>query len=124
MRPVGVFGTLLISGPLVISLGTFFLDEFTALPRVGGRDFRTVQEKLADDKDVSHDSRQRWRMDRVTREKNGGVLWSAAKVRGTVVVVKFGASTVETARKWLADMLVYDGTIATVFGEHALLCLR
>ena len=57
------------------------------------------------------------------KEKEGGVLWSAANVRGCVVV-KFGAKTVEAGREWIGSMLDHEGSIASEFGDKALMCLR
>ena len=39
MDGYAVFGTLIIRGPLFASLGQYFMDEFQALPRIGGRNW-------------------------------------------------------------------------------------
>lgn len=121
MHGHAIFGTLLLRGPLTKSLGDFFLSEFAALPRIGGRDFRTAAEK---EEAVSHLSPlEQWRASRIWREERDGILWSAANVRGCVVV-KFGASTVEAGRDWFGSMLVQEGSVAHTFGDEALMCVR
>jgi urease accessory protein len=115
-----VFGTLLLRGPLTKALGAFFLSEFGAMPRIGARDFRTAEE-VEEDSDVS--PLQKWRASRSKLEKQFDVLWSAAQVRGCVVV-KFGASTVEAGRQWICTMLMRESSVSTVFGDDALMCLR
>lgn len=52
-----------------------------------------------------------------------GLLWTAAPVRG-FVIVKFGAPDVDGARRWLGEMLRQEGTVEREFGHQALLCLR
>ncbi|KAF7550918.1 hypothetical protein G7046_g7867 [Stylonectria norvegica] len=121
MHKLGICGTLILRGTMMESLGEFFQAEFTALPRLGGRDFRTqeVQHK----EDSRRSDFERWRLRRLEREKRDGVLWSAALVRGCVIV-KFGASTVEAGREWIGSMLVKEGSISTHFGDQALMCVR
>lgn len=103
MDYLGVFGTLLIKGPLFRELGKGFLDEFTYLPRIG-TNRRFVD---ADDKP----------------EMKYNVTWTAASVRG-FVVIKFGAREVDEAKRWLRETFARDGTVAREFGEHYLMCLR
>ena len=116
MDGMGIFGTVICMGPLFESLGQFFVDEFKRLPRIGGRDWGDGyvgelgnKEKRAGD---------RWRV-----EKDDGVLWTAASVRG-LVLVKFGAREVEGARKWLGWMLREEGSLGREFGEGALMCVK
>ncbi|KAF4634637.1 hypothetical protein G7Y89_g3457 [Cudoniella acicularis] len=122
MHGLDLFGTLVLRGPLVASLSAFFLDEFSALPRIGARDFRSQDTK---DKDsilvLSH--QEQWRKDRLSQEATDRILWSAAKVRGCTVV-KFGAHTVEAGRTWIGNMLKEEGSIAASFGGDAIMCVR
>ena len=121
MHKLGVFGTLILRGDLMQPLGEFFLSEFTALPRIGSRDFRTEEDRRKEDDNMT--DHKRWRTRRLEMEKHKGILWSAAQVRGCVVV-KMGCSTVEAGRDWLSSMLVREGTVEDVFGDQALMCLR
>ncbi|KAK0639023.1 UreD urease accessory protein-domain-containing protein [Cercophora newfieldiana] len=121
MHAMGVVGTLVLRGPLVKSLGEFFLAEFGALPRLGARDFRSDEAKMKDEEGLS--PLQKWRAGRLAMEKESKLLWSAANVRGCVVV-KFGAPAVEAARVWIGAMLAREGSILQNFGEHALMCVK
>ena len=97
------------------------LSEFDALPRLGSRDFRTKEAREEETKNMSNF--ELWRSERIEREKTQGVLWSAAHVRGCVIV-KFGAPDVEAGKEWLGSMLMKEGTVDARFGEEALMCLR
>ncbi|KAK3378382.1 UreD urease accessory protein-domain-containing protein [Podospora didyma] len=108
MHSMGVVGTLLLRGPMVKRLGEFFLAEFAALPRLGSRDFRTEDAKRAAVDDPSSPL-ENWRLGRLQMEKENKLLWSAANVRGCVVV-KFGAPAVEASRLWIGSMLTREGT--------------
>jgi len=121
MYGVGVTGTLVLRGPLMKALGAFFLAEFAALPRLGARDWRSDGAKTEPDASLS--PREQWRAERQKREKEDSLLWSAAEVRGCVVV-KFGAPAVEAARVWIGSMLMQEGSVAQHFGEQALMCVR
>lgn len=121
MHKMGIFGTLILKGDLMKPLGDFFLAEFDALPRLGSRDFRTAEaRKAADDSMTEH---EKWRCWRIEMETVEGVLWSAASVRGCVVV-KFAATAVEAGREWIGSMLLREGSIDAIFGEEALMCVR
>ncbi|KAG5926033.1 hypothetical protein E4U42_003719 [Claviceps africana] len=121
MHNIAVFGTLILRGHVLGKLGEFFMAEFDALPRLGARDFRTRQ---ARDEDANQTTDlERWRVKRLEYEAKEGVLWSAARVRGCVVV-KFGTPTVESGRQWIGSMLVREGTIHAHFGEEALMCVK
>jgi len=122
MRNLGIFGTLVLRGPLVDNLAAFFLSEFSSLPRIGARDFRS-QEKMDKDSGIRLSRMAEWRKLRLQQEKNDNVLWSAAKVRGCTVV-KFGAHTVEGGRNWIGSMVIEQGSIAEHFGADSLICLR
>ena len=119
MDNIGIFGTVLLYGPLFTALGEFFLEEFRLLPRIGGRaweDEDTNTEILGD--------REKRRKGRWRAERTDGVLWTAAKVRGSIVLVKFGARDVEGGRKWLGEMLREEGSVAREFGEGAMMSVR
>jgi urease accessory protein len=111
-----VFGTLIIRGPIFASLSKFFLDEFEALPRIGGRNWGDVVLPEL----LPHEQR---RYERQQREKTDGLIWSAANVRG-FVLVKFASREVEGSRNWLKDMIKEEGSLLHSFGERAILCLK
>ncbi|KAL1840221.1 hypothetical protein VTJ49DRAFT_704 [Mycothermus thermophilus] len=122
MHGLAVTGTLVLRGPLVKALGDFFLAEFAALPRLGARDWRSDSEaKLKQQETLA--PKEQWRAERLRMEKEHRVLWSAASVRGCVVV-KFAAPDFEAGRRWIGSMLAEEGSIAQHFGEQALMCVR
>ena len=116
MDGYSVFGTLIIRGPLFASLSAFFQEEFEALPRIGSRNWGDAAER-------EPTPRERWRAQRQQHEKDDGLIWSAANVRG-FVLVKFASREVEGSRNWLKDALREEGSIIQLFGERALLCLK
>jgi urease accessory protein len=121
MQKMSVFGTLILRGPVVEPLGDFFMAEFAASPRIGSRDFRSKEDQ---EKDLEERSElERWSLQRLALENQQGVLWSAAQVRGCIIV-KFGAATVEGGRSWIGSMLIREGSIATHFGDTALMCVQ
>lgn len=122
MHRLGLFGTLILRGPLVEKLASFFLAEFATLPRIGARDFRSDEDKHRD-RQSSVTSRELWRISRLKQEKDEEVQWSAAKIRGCTVV-KFGTRTVEGGRHWIGSMIQEEGSIEQVFGEAALMCIK
>jgi len=114
---LGVVGTLFLYGDTFKKLANFFMDEFVKMPRIGGRHW-------ANPHDVAEPSaREVQRTIRTAQEKADGVLWTAANIRG-FVLVKFGAAEVEGARRWLGHMIRTEGSIEWEFGSQALLCLR
>lgn len=116
---LGVFGTLIIKGPMFEGLGRHFMDEFERMPRIGARKWDGGDDgsvEIEEEEEVRRRARQK-------RETRDGVLWTAATVRG-FVLVKFGAREVEGARVWLNHMLKTEGSVERNFGERALLCLR
>lgn len=124
MHGLGIFGTLILRGPLTRPLGDFFVAEFAALPRIGARDWRTEEaRRLAAEDEGARDPHVVWREERLEMERREKVLWSAASVRGCVVV-KFGAATVEAGRTWVGSMLVREGSVEEHFGDQALMCVR
>ncbi|KAI0166966.1 UreD-domain-containing protein [Hypoxylon sp. FL1284] len=122
MHGNAVVGTLILRGPMTESIGNFFLSEFAALPRLGARDFRST-ELREEEEAMPQSPLEIWRNRRLQEERDKQVLWSAANVRGCIVV-KFGAAAVEAARNWIGTMLVQEGSIERDFGEQALMCVR
>ncbi|KAI8625317.1 UreD-domain-containing protein [Xylariaceae sp. FL1651] len=122
MHRHAVVGTLILRGPMMRGAGEFFISEFAALPRLGARDFRTAETR---EKEAAtpQSSLERWRTMRLAQEKESNLLWSAATVRGCVIV-KFGAVTVEAGRNWIGSMLLQEGSVERAFGEQALMCVR
>ncbi|KAL8999365.1 MAG: hypothetical protein Q9169_001791 [Polycauliona sp. 2 TL-2023] len=125
---LGIFGTILLIGPLFSSLAISFIDEFKALPRIGARDWNAhhnpnVSKASGGQVPTEQERRGKWRKQRQEREKKDGIVWTAAHVRG-MVVVKFGARDVEGARVWLRDMLREEGTLEEEFGSGALTCVK
>lgn len=114
----GVFGTVILRGPLFESLAEFFVEEFKALPRIGGRNWGNGNEV-----EVALTRMEEWRKKRWERERVDGVLWTACHVRGCAIV-KFAASEVEGARAWLGNMLKEEGSIGREFGEGGLMFVR
>ncbi|KAJ8127850.1 hypothetical protein O1611_g5787 [Lasiodiplodia mahajangana] len=117
-----VVGTLVLRGPMMEKTGDFFLSEFAALPRLGARDFRSA-ERREKEAATPRPPIESWRTVRLAQEKESNLLWSAARVRGCVIV-KFGAATVEAGRNWIGSMLLQEGSIEQEFGEQALMCVR
>jgi urease accessory protein len=113
---LGVFGTLIIRGPLFTHLGKHFMAEFGMLPRIGNRNWDNIVEEDVDDEDTRRRYRQK-------QEVTDGLLWTAASIRG-FVLVKFGAREVEGIKRWLGSMLRAEGSVVREFGEGALLCLK
>ena len=119
MDNLAIYGTLVLQGSLFRALGEFFMDEFKLLPRIGNRNWDTT----AEDDENEPDQAALKRVERHQLEIANRLQWSAASIRGCVVV-KFGAPELESARRWLWAMLVEEGSLVTSFGERALLCLR
>lgn len=122
MHGNSVFGTLILRGPLLESLAKFFLKEFSILPRIGARDFRS-DEAMETDGKLVRSREEEWRSSRLKQEKNDGILWSAAKVRGCTVI-KFGSQSVEGGRIWIGGMIKEEGSVSQVFGGDCLMCIR
>ncbi|KAG9950293.1 urease accessory protein UreD, partial [Aureobasidium melanogenum] len=121
MDGLGAFGTLILYGPVFASLAAFFMDEFKSIPRIGGRKWDSGNE--ADDASQILEPLVIKRNARQKQELSDGLLWTAASIRGCVVV-KFGAREVEGGKRWLRSMLDAEGSVPTQFGERSLLCLR
>jgi len=113
---LGVFGTLIIRGPAFKSLGKFFIDEFSKMPRIGAR-------RWGDEDPEQIGELEAWRKSRLKQEGQDKLIWTAANIRG-LVLVKFGAGETEGVKKWLRDMLRFEGTIEAAFGGRATHCLK
>jgi urease accessory protein len=113
---LGVFGTLIIRGPVFEGLGKFFVDEFGKMPRIGARKWGDEEEDHLGEMEV-------WRKARLKQEVKDGLLWTAVNVRG-FVLVKFGAREVEGVKRWLRNMVRFEGSVELAFGERATHCLK
>ena len=118
MDGMGVFGTVLLRGTLFENIANFFVDEFKALPRIGGRNWTG-----AGDAERELTAKEERRKKRLQREKEGGVLWTACHVRGCTII-KFGAFEVEGAKTWLGNMLKEEGSVGREFGDGGLMFVR
>ncbi|GAB7347088.1 hypothetical protein MBLNU459_g3219t1 [Dothideomycetes sp. NU459] len=119
MDGLGAFGTLILYGTQFEGLGKFFMEEFKLLPRIGGRKWDNGSDDGQDEVDAAEIKRKT----RQKQETADGLLWTAAAVRGCVVV-KFGAREVEGGKRWLRCMLEAEGSVPDQFGERCLMCLR
>lgn len=117
MENLGVFGTLILVGPLVQDLADFFISEFNLLPRIGSRYWGAEEGAQP-----TLEGREKWRKERQGRETRDGVVWTVARVRGErATVVKFGAREVEGGREWLGGMLREEETVGREFGPGGLM---
>jgi urease accessory protein len=115
---LGVVGTLILRGPMFAATGAFFVKEFEAMPRIGEKNWDDVKEDTPDSS-----TQKGRRILRQKQEKADHVLWTAAKVRG-FVLVKFGATEVEGAKRWLRSMIREEGSLEEHFGDRSILCLK
>ena len=118
MDGMGVFGTMLLRGPLFDPLADFFVEEFKALPRIGGRNWTSTGDTL-------HEltEKEEWRKKRLQREKDDSVIWTACHVRGCTIV-KFAATEVDGAKAWLRNMLKEERSVGREFGDGGLMFVR
>src|SRR6266536_3522138 len=107
MDGMGITGTLILYGPLFQNLGEYVMNEFEKLPRIGGKNWGTGEELQTSGDDQA-------RLDRQNQEKADGLLWTAARVRG-FVLVKFGALEVGGARRWLGHIIRAEGSVSRHF---------
>ncbi|KAH0842958.1 hypothetical protein AYO21_03327 [Fonsecaea monophora] len=110
---MGIFGTLIIYGNVFNKLGEFFIQKFASQPRIGAKNWtsnETPEQATGGDQAGQ-------------QEKQDGILWTAAKTRG-FVLVKFGAKEVDGAKRWLRTLLKDEGTVERKFGHQALMCLK
>ena len=112
----GIFGTLLICGPLFVSLGKFFVNEFASLRETKVEEHDHLSDRTSGKKCESERKRI------CGEENHNGIIWTTSTLRG-VVVVKFGANSVESAKTWMRAMLLSDGTVEREFGERSMTSL-
>ena len=121
MDDKGIFGTLLLRGPLFLSLAHFFVSEYQKLKRLGVRDwgdgelFAGEGEDGGKREDGEKRKEEEWRRRRWALEEREAVVWTACWVRG-VCVVKFAAGEVGGARAWLGEMVGWEGGVGREFG--------
>ncbi|KXT15884.1 hypothetical protein AC579_5520 [Pseudocercospora musae] len=120
MDGLAVYATLILYGPMFSALGRFIMSEFKHLPRIGGRKWDSGSDTEDEEKP---DPLMIRRLNRQRLEAASKVSWSAASIRGCVVV-KFAAPALESARRWLHTLLSDESSVTKQFGERALLCLR
>lgn len=118
MDDMGVFGTVLLRGPLFESLADFFVEEFKALPRIGGRSWTSASDTVQE-----LTTKEEWRKKRLQREEGDGMLWTACHVRGCTII-KFAAKEVEGAKAWLGYMLKEEGSVGRECGDGGLMLVR
>lgn len=111
---LGVLGTLIVYGPMWKTLAASLMAEFQSLPRIGAQSWRG---------DPTTTDEEREDLARTARQRADGLLWTAAQVRG-FVLLKFGAKDLDAARRWLCEMLRKEGSVEREFGHQALLCLK
>ena len=116
---LGVFGTLIIYGPHFKTLGEFFVAQFAKQPRIGAKNWSVEDQpkSTAAQLDETAVNLQQ------AIEQRDGLLWTAASIRG-FVLVKFGAKDIDGARRWLGRMLRSEGSVERHFGHQSLICLR
>lgn len=111
---MGVFGTMILYGPTFSRLGDFMMNEFLSQPKLGNRSWKKNHEKT--EAEIQGELKQ-------AIEKEEGFLWTAARVRG-FVLIKFGSRDINGARRWLRTLIRREGSIEYHFGNQALMCLR
>lgn len=116
---LGIFGTLIVYGPLFKKLGEFLVQQFAQHPRIGAKNWTQNDQARPEHVDAARKDAELNKQ----REQEDGLLWTAAHVRG-FVLVKFGARELDGARRWLAGLLKEEGTVEKEFGHQALICLR
>lgn len=113
---LGIFGTLIVYGPVFRSLGQSLVQSFANQPRIGAKNWTST--------DSPYPSQAASGANLQMQQRQGeGILWTVATVRG-FVLIKFGAKELDIARQWLGSLLREEGTVERVFGHQALLCLR
>ena len=112
----GIFGTLLICGPVFASLEKFFRDAYALLRVSEAEQFGRASNKISD---AIHKSE---RNSIGGKENQHGITWTASTIRG-IMIVKFSANSVEGAKNWMRMMLAMEGTLEREFGERATMSL-
>lgn len=130
LNKLGVFGTLILHGPVLSNLAKFFTDEFKALPRIGAKKWHTEDsesdsegEKQTTEVEAMRKEAAARRARRQKQEVKDDLLWTASDIRG-FVLVKFGAREVEGVKRWLHGIMKEEGSVEREFGERALMCLK
>ncbi|RVX75141.1 hypothetical protein B0A52_01418 [Exophiala mesophila] len=113
---LGILGTLIVYGPLLQKLGEYLIEHFAQQPRIGAQNWAQTDGKSTGEANKAETDAKRG-------EVQDGLLWTAANVRG-FVLVKFGARELDSARRWLCSLLKEEGTVEKLFGHQALMCLR
>lgn len=116
---LGIFGTLIVYGPLFEKLGGFLVDHFARHPRLGAKNWAQNDHTTSAQVDTAKKEAEAKRQ----QEQEDGLVWTAAHTRG-FVLVKFGAKELDGARRWLGGLLKQEGTVERLFGHQALICLR
>ncbi|MCJ1313903.1 hypothetical protein MMC25_007583 [Agyrium rufum] len=117
MSTIGIFATLILHGPLFVTLGAFLITEFKQLPRIG------APQDWANSAGALMSELSAWRQRRWEQERLDGVLWTAAPSRNCVIL-KLVAKDVEGAKWFLREMLGKEGTIDKEFGPGGSMCFR
>ncbi|EEH07611.1 urease accessory protein UreD [Histoplasma capsulatum G186AR] len=112
-RPHGIVGTLILHGPLFDSLASFIMEEFSSLPRIGGRNWAASSNAASASAPIPS----------TRASEQVPVTWTAARVRSNFVLVKFGAKDFESAKGWLGELMRREGSVVGEFGTEALGCL-
>ena len=110
----GVLGTLILYGPVFAGLGDLIIAEFMSQPKIGNKSWKEDHEKTTAEREGEL---------KQAMEKAEGLLWTAVRTRGCVLL-KFGCRDVDGGRRWLRNLLKHEGTIERNFGHQALMCLR
>ena len=113
----GIFGTIIIHGPGLSSLGCFFTDEFKYLRKTEAEIYGPTTSGPINNNYLEEERFRRQRLERLY-----GVCWTVSFVRN-VFVIKFSAKSTEGAKGWLKAMLIAEGTVAREFGERAFMPL-
>ncbi|OJD19493.1 hypothetical protein AJ78_00562 [Emergomyces pasteurianus Ep9510] len=109
-RPHGIVGTLIVHGPLFDSLGSTIMEQFSSLPRIGGKNWAAAN--AAPSSTIPNQAAEQ-----------PPVTWTASRVRSDFVLVKFGARDFECVKAWLGELVRRDGSVEGEFGTEALGCL-
>lgn len=104
MGGMTVFGTMVIRGPKFEKTAEGLLERFKKEPRIGNRNWDGGEEK-----------KREWE----------GVVWTAAKVRGCVMI-KVGGNVLEDVRGFLKSCLEEEGKEEVIdeWGKGVVMCLQ
>ncbi|KAA8646019.1 uncharacterized protein ATNIH1004_007441 [Aspergillus tanneri] len=99
MQPPGVVGILILYGPVFEHLASVFTDTCASQSL-----------NLAQDTPSTHTAR--------IQAHDCHVAFTTTRVQAGLVLVKFGAETLDVAKDWLATVLREEGTLLNNFGEE------